>query len=186
MSAEPLLAVDWSYADPAHPDPDELLRELNGKALADVRDAEGTVIRRAGEQLKSFGEMRDDGSTDGSMWIYTGVYGPDGNFAQRRDNADPSGLGVYGNWGFSWPANRRIQYNRASADPQGRPWSDAKKYMYWDGQRWTGPDVPDYVPTIPPDRATGPFIMNAEGVSRLWVRGLMTDGPFPTHYEPFE
>ena len=58
--------------------------------------------------------------------------------------------------------------------------------MYWDGQRWTGPDVPDYVPTIPPDRATGPFIMNVEGVSRLWVRGLMTDGPFPTHYEPFE
>ncbi len=184
--AEPLLAIDWSYADPANPTPDELLRELNGKALTDVRDADGMVIRRAGEQLKSFGEMRDDGSTDGSMWIYTGVYGPDGNFAQRRDNTDPSGLGVYGNWGFSWPANRRIQYNRASADPQGKPWSEAKKYMYWDGQRWTGPDVPDYVPTIPPDRATGPFIMNAEGVSRLWVRGLMADGPFPAHYEPFE
>jgi formate dehydrogenase major subunit len=184
--AEPLLAVDWSYADPAYPNPDELLRELNGKALADVRGPDGAVIRRAGEQLNSFGEMRDDGSTDGSMWIYTGVYGPKGNFAQRRENTDPSGLGVYGDWGFSWPANRRIQYNRASADPQGRPWSEAKKYMYWDGQRWTGPDVPDYVPTIPPDRATGPFIMNAEGVSRLWTRGLIADGPFPAHYEPFE
>lgn len=183
---EPLMAIDWSYEDPIEPTADELLRELNGKALADVTDAEGNVIRRAGEQLASFGEMRDDGSTDGSMWIYTGVYGPKGNFAQRRDNDDPSGLGVFPDWGFSWPANRRIQYNRASADPQGKPWSEAKKYMYWDGQRWTGPDVPDYVATIPPEQATGPFIMNAEGVSRLWVRGLMTDGPFPAHYEPFE
>ena len=85
------MAIDWSYADPLKPQPDELLRELNGKALVDVTDAEGKVIRRAGEQLASFGEMRDDGSTDGSMWIYTGVYGPKGNFAQRRDNSDPSG-----------------------------------------------------------------------------------------------
>jgi formate dehydrogenase major subunit len=130
--------------------------------------------------------MRDDGTTNGAMWIYTGVYGPKGNFAQRRDNSDPSGLGVFGNWGFSWPSNRRIQYNRASADPQGKPWSEEKKYIFWNGERWTGPDVPDYVPTIPPDQATGPFIMNAEGVSRLWVRGLMADGPFPVHYEPFE
>lgn len=183
---EPLMAIDWSYENPLEPQPDELLRELNGKALADVTDAEGNVIRRAGEQLAGFGEMRDDGSTDGSMWIYTGVYGPKGNFAQRRDNDDPSGLGVFGNWGFSWPANRRIQYNRASADPQGKPWSETKKYMYWDGQRWTGPDVPDYVATVPPEQAAGPFIMNAEGVSRLWVRGLMADGPFPAHYEPFE
>ncbi|MGK3946982.1 hypothetical protein ABK046_52520, partial [Streptomyces caeruleatus] len=78
---------------------------------------------------------RDDGSTDGCMWIYTGVYGPTGNNAQRRDNSDPSGLGVYGSWGFAWPANRRIQYNRASADVDGKPWSEAKKYMYWNGER---------------------------------------------------
>jgi formate dehydrogenase major subunit len=185
-AAEPLLAINWPYKDPSHPSADELLKELNGKALVDLKDADGKVVRAAGQQLASFGEMRDDGSTDGSMWIYTGVYGPAGNFAQRRDNSDPSGLGVYGNWGFSWPANRRIQYNRASADPQGNPWSDKKKYMFWNGSRWTGPDVPDYVPTIPPERATGPFIMNPEGVSRLWVRGLMADGPFPVHMEPFE
>jgi formate dehydrogenase major subunit len=184
--AEPLMAVDWSYKDPLAPHPDELLKELNGKALVDLRDAEGKVVRAAGSQLASFGEMRDDGSTDGVQWIYTGVYGPSGNLSQRRDNSDPSGLGVHGSWGFSWPANRRIQYNRASADPDGKPWSEAKKYMFWNGERWTGPDVPDYVPTIPPERATGPFIMNPEGVSRLWVRGLMTDGPFPVHYEPFE
>ena len=184
--AEPLLAIDWSYKDPHEPSADELLKELNGKALVDLKDPTGKVTRVAGSQLASFGEMRDDGSTDGAMWIYTGVYGPAGNFAQRRDNSDPSGLGVYGNWGFSWPANRRILYNRASSDPQGNPWSERKKYVYWNGERWTGADVPDYVATIRPEQATGPFIMNPEGVSRLWVRGQMADGPFPVHYEPFE
>jgi len=184
--AEPILNISWNYKDPHDPTPDELMKELNGKALVDLTDAEGKVTRPAGQQLASFGEMRDDGTTDGVQWIYTGVYGPNGNLSMRRDNSDPSGLGVYGNWGFSWPANRRIQYNRASADPDGKPWSDAKKYMYWDGKRWTGPDVPDYVPTIPPERATGPFIMNPEGVSRLFTRGMLVDGPFPVHYEPFE
>ena len=183
---EPLLAIDWSYKDPLHPTAEELLAELNGSALVDLKDAEGKVVRAAGQRLAGFAEMRDDGSTSGAMWIYTGVYGPTGNFAQRRDNSDPSGLGVYANWGFAWPANRRILYNRASSDPSGKPWSEAKKYIAWDGQRWAGPDVPDYVPTIPPERAVGPFIMNEEGVSRLWVRGLMTDGPFPVHMEPFE
>jgi formate dehydrogenase major subunit len=186
--AEPLLAIDWSYKDPHEPSVDELLRELNGKALADLVDASGKVTRRAGEQLASFGEMRDDGTTDGAMWIYTGVYGPAGNLAQRRDNSDPSGLGVYGNWGFSWPANRRILYNRASADPSGKPWSEAKAYIYWDAaeKKWTGPDVPDFVATNAPENGSGPFIMNPEGVSRLWARGMMADGPFPAHYEPFE
>jgi hypothetical protein len=70
------------------------------------------------------------GTTDGAQWIYTGVYGPSGNVAQRRDNSDPSGMNVFGSWGFSWPANRRILYNRASADPDGKPWSDTKKYVY--------------------------------------------------------
>ncbi len=186
--AEPLLAVDWSYADPAAPTAEELLKELNGKALADVTGPDGTVIRKAGEQLASFGEMRADGSTDGCQWIYTGVFGPKGNFAQRRDNDDPSGIGVYPNWAFSWPANRRILYNRASADPSGKPWSEAKKYVWWDAgqQKWTGLDVPDYVATIPPERNVGPFIMNPEGVSRVWARTMMADGPFPAHYEPFE
>lgn len=183
---EPLMAVNWSYKNPAEPTADELLKELNGKALVDLKDAEGKVTRAAGQQLASFAEMRDDGSTNGVQWIYTGIYGPGGNLAQRRDNSDPSGMNVFGSWGFCWPANRRILYNRASADPQGKPWSDAKKYVYWNGTRWTGADVPDFVPTIPPERGTGPFIMNPEGVSRLFARGFMADGPFPVHYEPFE
>ena len=183
---EPIMAVDWNYADPEAPSPEEILKELNGKALVDLTNAEGTVTRAAGEQLASFGEMRDDGTTDGVQWIYTGVYGPNGNFAARRDNDDPSGLGVYGNWGFSWPANRRILYNRASADPDGKPWSEEKAYIYWDGSRWTGADVPDFVATNAPENGSGPFIMNPEGVSRLWARRMMADGPFPVHYEPFE
>ena len=90
------------------------------------------------------------------------------------------------NWAFSWPANRRILYNRASADPQGKPWSEAKAYVYWDGAKWTGPDVPDFVATNAPSNGSGPFIMNPEGVSRLWARTMLADGPFPVHYEPFE
>jgi formate dehydrogenase major subunit len=180
------LNVSWAYKDPMAPTADEILREINGRALVDLKNAEGTVTRAAGSQLASFAEMRDDGSTDGACWIYTGVYSPAGNMAARRDNSDPSGLNVYGSWGFCWPANRRIVYNRASADPQGRPWSDAKKYIFWDGKRWTGPDVPDFPPARAPEQGAGPFIMNPEGVSRLWVRGLMAEGPFPTHYEPFE
>jgi formate dehydrogenase major subunit len=185
-AAEPIMAIDWNYKNPHDPSADELAKELNGKALVDLTDAEGKVTRPASQQLASFGEMRDDGSTDGVQWIYTGFYGPSGNLAMRRDNSDPSGMNVYGSWGFCWPANRRILYNRASADPDGKPWSDAKKYVFWDGNRWTGADVPDFVPTIPPDRGTGPFIMNPEGVSRLFARGMMAEGPFPVHYEPFE
>lgn len=185
-AAEPITAIDWSYEDPAHPSPDELARELNGKALADLSNAEGSVTRRRGEQLASFGEMRDDGTTNGVQWIYTGFYGPNGNDAMRRDNEDPTGFGVYGNWGFAWPANRRILYNRASADPDGKPWAENKAYVYWDGSRWTGADVPDFVATNAPENGSGPFIMNAEGVSRLWARNMMAEGPFPVHYEPFE
>lgn len=182
---EPLMAVDWNYKDPHDPSADELAKELNGKALVDLTNAEGKVVRAAGQQLATFGEMRDDGSTNGVQWIYTGFYGPNGNLAQRRNNADPSGMSVYGLWGFSWPANRRILYNRASADPEGNPWSDAKKYVFWNGKTWGGADVPDFVPTNAPSNGSGPFIMNPEGVSRLFA-APMAEGPLPVHYEPFE
>jgi ferredoxin len=89
-------------------------------------------------KLSSFGELRDDGSTMAACWIYTGCYTEAGNISARRDNADPSGKGVHPNWGFAWPANRRILYNRASADPAGKPWSDRKSYVYWDGYRVKG------------------------------------------------
>jgi formate dehydrogenase major subunit len=186
--ADTVLATSWAYKDPKMPTADELLREINGKALVDLKDPAdpSKVLVPAGQQLASFVQMRDDGSTNGACWIYTGAYTDKGNMTARRDNADPSKLGVYGNWGFAWPANRRVLYNRASADPAGKPWSERKKYLAWDGSRWAGPDVPDYPPTLAPEKGAGPFIMNPEGISRLWVRKTMADGPFPEHYEPFE
>jgi formate dehydrogenase major subunit len=103
----------------------------------------------------------------------------------RRDTTDPDNTGAYSKWAFSWPVNRRILYNRASADLTGKAWDPSRKLIEWDGSKWAGYDVPDIVPTAKPD-VVGPFIMNPEGTARLFVRGLMRDGPFPVHYEPFE
>ena len=109
------------------------------------------TMLKAGQLLPTFGVMRDDGKTSGACWIYTGVYTEAGNMSMRRDASDPTGLGIHPNWGFSWPANRRILYNRASADPAGKEWSERKKYITWNGSRWVGGDVPDYAPTMAPD-----------------------------------
>lgn len=186
--AEPLMKLSWAYRRPEAPSADELMRELNGKALTDLADpADATkVLRKAGEQLDNFAQLRDDGSTASACWIYAGAYTEKGNMTARRDNSDPSGKGIYGNWGFAWPANRRILYNRASADPSGKAWSNKKKLVEWTGSKWAGADVPDYGVTLAPDKNAGPFIMNPEGVGRLFCRGLMKEGPFPEHYEPFE
>src|SRR5262249_21695484 len=108
-----------------------------------------------------------------------------GNNMARRDNHDRDDVGLFSNWAFSWPANRRILYNRASADPTGKPWDDSRKLLEWNGKNWTGYDVPDIAPTGQPG-VMNPFIMPEGGVARLWARGLMRDGPFPVHYEPFE
>src|SRR6185295_2838373 len=118
---DPVLNVSWSYANRANPDLGEVLKEMNGKALADVRDDKDPtkLLRTAGQQLDGFGQLRDDGSTMCGNWLHAGVYTEAGNNAQRRVTADPTGLGMFHNWAFSWPANRRIMYNRASADDKG-------------------------------------------------------------------
>jgi formate dehydrogenase major subunit len=185
---EPIVNTTWDFRNPANPDPAEVLKEINGYALEDIPDPAdpNKVLVQAGKLLPTFGLLRDDGKTSSGMWIYTGVYTEAGNMAMRRDGADPTGLGIFPNWGFAWPANRRILYNRASADPRGKPWSERKKYLYWDGAKWTGGDVPDYAPTLAPDKGVGPFIMNQEGTARLFARGGMADGPFPEHYEPMD
>ncbi len=185
---DPIVNLSWNYARPEAPSADEVLRELNGYVLEDVKDPQdpNKVLMRAGTLVPGFGALRADGTTTSGCWIYTGCYTEAGNMTMRRSTDDPTGLGVYQNWGFVWPANRRILYNRASADASGKPWSTRKKYIAWNGSRWTGPDVPDYGPTVKPEASVGPFIMNPEGVSRLFTRGLMRDGPFPEHYEPFE
>jgi formate dehydrogenase major subunit len=104
----------------------------------------------------------------------------------RRDATDPREQGLAPNWAWAWPANRRILYNRASADPAGKAWNPKKPIIEWNGSQWTGIDVPDYGPTVKPSDSVGPFIMNAEGLGRLFARDAMAEGPFPEHYEPFE
>lgn len=190
---EPIAALTWPYLNPNVPSPVELLREINGRALRDVLappdsknpDAPRAVLVKAGEQLPGFALLQDDGSTACGNWIYSGCFTQAGNMTARRDTSDPSGLGVYPNWGFAWPANRRILYNRASADPSGKPWDPSRTYLYWNGRSWAGADVPDMRPNAKPEEGVGSFIMNPEGVARLHAVG-MADGPFPEHYEPFE
>jgi anaerobic selenocysteine-containing dehydrogenase len=143
-------------------------------------------IVKAGEQLPGFAVLRDDGTTSCGNWIYAGCWSQAGNLTARRDTSDPTGLGVFPNWGFSWPANRRILYNRASADKDGKPWDPTRRYMAWNGTSWAGgADVPDMRPDAAPEQGVGAFIMNPEGVARLHAVG-MNEGPFPEHYEPFE
>ncbi|MBV8682693.1 MAG: formate dehydrogenase-N subunit alpha, partial [Caulobacteraceae bacterium] len=185
--ADPILNLTWDYADPNEPKAAELAKELNGKALGDVYDPKdkSKVVAKAGQQLLNFSQLADDGTTACACWIYSGCFNEAGNNMARRDNTDADGLGTYAGWAFAWPVNRRIIYNRASADMQGKPWDPSRKIIEWDGEKWSGGDVPDIAPTAKPDEV-GPFIMNAEGTGRLFARGLMKEGPFPVHYEPFE
>lgn len=184
---DPILNLTWNYKDPHEPSPDELAKEMNGYVVSDVLDPNDPTkkVLEAGKQVPTFGVLRDDGSTACGCWIYSGSYTEAGNMMARRDNSDPDDTGAFLKWSFAWPANRRIIYNRASCNIDGQPWDATRKLIWWDGAKWTGYDVPDIAPTAKP-QDVGPFIMNPEGVSRLFVRGMMRDGPFPVHYEPFE
>ncbi len=185
--SDPLTQLVWPYKDPGAPRPDEIAKEINGYVLADVpdpNDATKTILQK-GKQVASFAFLRDDGTTACGCWIYSGCFNEAGNNMARRDNKDPDDTGAFPTWSWSWPVNRRILYNRASADMTGQPWDPSRKLLWWDGAKWTGYDVPDILPTAKPD-VVGPFIMNPEGTARLFTRALMRDGPFPAHYEPFE
>ena len=137
------------------------------------------MLVKAGEQLDGFAQLRDDGTTACGCWIFTGAWTSKGNMMARRDNSDPSGLGSTLGWGFSWPANRRILYNAASNDPSGKPWDPKRKVIWWNGQKWTGVDVPDFKVDSPPEAGMTPFIMNPEGVARLFALDKMAEGPVP-------
>jgi formate dehydrogenase major subunit len=185
---DPILKLTWAYRQPAKPAPEEVLMEINGKALAEVVDPKDAtkVLAKAGEQLGSFALLRDDGSTSCGNWIYCGTWSQAGNNTAKRDNSDPSGLGQTMNWGYAWPVNRRIIYNRASCDLSGKPWDPKRAVIRWTGTAWGGNDVPDMRPDAKPEEGVMPFIMNPEGVARLFSRELMAEGPMPEHYEPFE
>ncbi|ADM99239.1 formate dehydrogenase-N subunit alpha [Dickeya dadantii] len=183
---EPVLNMSWSYLEPEDPSAEEITKEANGRALADLFDDKGNLLLKKGQLLPDFSLLRDDGTTASFCWIYAGSWTEAGNQMARRDNADPSGLGCTPGWAWCWPQNRRILYNRASADPQGKPWDAKRELIRWNGQRWTGIDVPDFAVTVPPGSAAGPFIMNADGLGRLFAIDKMAEGPFPAHYEPLE
>jgi formate dehydrogenase major subunit len=176
--------------NPGEPDGLKILREINGYYTGDIA-----------RHVAGFGDLKDDGSTTCASWIYCGVFPNPGENRSANRKPDPPDApgGTQLGWGYCWPANRRIMYNRASADLQGNPWSERKKYIWWDGKRWTGYDVPDFAPTkAPTDKAkpgaigldsqdgTDPFIMLEGGEAWLYVPSGLVDGPLPTHYEPAE
>ena len=186
---DPILNASWAYADAAHPSLAQVAMEINGKALADLTDPKTGQVIKAGQQLPGFAWLKDDGTTMCANWIYSGMWTEAGPQIQRRGTDDPSGLGIYPNWSWSWPANRRVMYNRASCTPEGKPWDPERKQVWWNEgtQKWAGNDVPDFKPDSNPKDHMGPFIMNPEGVGRLFAPiGVIADGPFPEHYEPFE
>jgi len=186
---DPILNAWFPYTDPYNPSLAEVAKEINGKALADLTDPKTNQAIKAGQQLPGFAWLKDDGTTLSGNWLYCGSWTEAGAMIQRRGTDDPSGLGIYPNWAWSWPANRRVLYNRASCDLNGKPWDPSRRQVWWDEtkQSWVGNDVPDFKADSPPKDHMGPFIMNPEGVGRIFVPlGAMADGPFPEHYEPIE
>jgi len=180
-NAEAIQSLTWDYGSP--PDPEAVAREINGYATADIRDGSGRLLFRTGSQMPSFAKLSDDGSTACGNWLYCGSYPEQGNLMDRRVGSDPSGIGLYPEWSWCWPVNRRIIYNRASVDSQGNPWDPEHPVIQWNAGRgaWDG-DVPD---GGSPPGAIHPFIMKPEGHGRLFGYALR-DGPFPEHYEPWE
>jgi len=169
---------------------DLVSREINGFAEADILDDEGNVVYKKGDLMATFGHLKTDGTTSSSNWLYTQSYNEkDGNRQKWRDNTDyhPAGIGLYSKWSWCWPVNRRIIYNRASVDLDGKPWDEEDFVIRWTGPetKWEG-DVPDG--GWPPMNMEGTryaFIMKPEGHSHIFGPGR-TDGPFPEHYEPLE
>ena len=190
----PIRHLAWDYpehGERAEPDPEAVLREINGYSTA------------TGAPVAGFGDLRADGTTACGCSIYAGIYAGGVNHARRRDPGDIRKTGGYTSreWAWAWPDNRRVLYNRASADPEGRPWSERKRYVWWDEAegRWTGYDTPDFPPTKRPDyrappEAEGmdaisgdePYLMMADGHAWLFSPTGLLDGPLPTHYEPIE
>ena len=186
-----IVNLSWPYTVPQNPSFAEVAKEINGRALADLTDEKlfpGQTIK-AGQQVPGFAWLRDDGTTACGNWLYSGSWTEAGSQQQRRNTDDASGLGIYPNWGWSWPANRRVMYNRASCDPSGKPWDAERRQVWWNEaqQKWVGNDVPDFKADSNPKDHMGPFIMNPEGVGRIFAPlAAFADGPFPEHYEPME
>ena len=159
-----------------------------------------TAATRTARSWSKYQELKDDGSTTCGSWLHAGIYADGVNQAARRRPHTEQDW-VAREWGWAWPADTRQLYNRASADPDGRPWSERKRYVWWDAAEgaWTGHDHPDFPPDKAPDfapepdatgmdaiRGTAPFIAHPDGLGWLWAPSGLVDGPVPTHYEPHE
>ena len=205
---EPLRALDWWYPEnrDGEPDAEDVLAEINGWTTDPFAGPEGVFHGgrdrdgrpHHGPQIANYEELKADGSTASGCWIYAGVIGPDGvNKARRRE---PRGRYGHG-WGFAWPADRRIIYNRASARPDGSPWSERKALVWWDAAKceWTGHDTPDFKQDKPPDYTPAPdakgmealpgdapFLLHEDGLGWIFVPRGLQDGPLPVHFEPLE
>jgi len=182
---EPITQLAWNYGHGHEPDIPTVAKECNGYFTRD------TVIKgkayKMGEQVPSFAFLQDDGSTCSGNWLYCGSFTEAGNQMARRGLSDPTGMGLYPEWSWCWPVNRRILYNRASVDPSGKPWNPNKPVIAWNSvtRKWEG-DIPDGGwPPLAEEGTRNPFIMVSEGYGRLFAPGL-ADGPFPEHYEPME
>ena len=189
---EALTKLTWPYGKKTldghyHYDPHSVAKEINGFFLADKKVENPTKKGdfkefKKGDPVPTFAWLQDDGSTSSGCWVYCGSYADKGNMAARRGTKDASGIGLYSEWAWSWPVNRRIIYNGASVDLNGKPWDPKRPVITWNGEKWVG-DVPDGVGD--PGSGRPPFIMKPDGVASLFGPGLV-DGPFPEHYEPLE
>jgi len=186
---EPILNLKWDYTTNGRYDPHKVAKEINGYFLADVT-VKGKLFKK-GTLVPSFAYLQADGTTSSGNWLYCQSYTEKGNMAARRSMVDKSGIGLFSEWSWCWPVNRRIIYNRASVDRYGSPWDKAQPVIRWTGQKWVG-DVPDggWPPMLTTDgklnpKTKYPFIMKPWGFAHVFGTGR-ADGPFPEHYEPLE
>ncbi len=186
---EPILNLKWDYATNGKFDAHKVAKEINGYFLADVT-VKGKDYK-AGTLVPSFAFLQADGTTSSGNWLYCHSYTEKGNMAARRSTVDKSGVGLYSEWSWCWPVNRRIIYNRASVDQKGQPWDKQHPVIRWTGSKWVG-DVPDggWPPMLTAEgkvnpKTKYPFIMKPEGHAHVFGPGRV-DGPFPEHYEPLE
>jgi formate dehydrogenase major subunit len=197
---DPILNLSWEYGEKdaagkvKHVDVHAIAKEINGYWLEDVYDKKvdpPKLIGKKGDLVTSFPSLQADGTTSCGNWIYCNSYilkdGKPVNMMARRGKEDPTGLGLYPNWSWTWPVNRRIIYNRASVDPQGQPWDPKRPLLKWNKEKsiWEGDIVDGGGP--PPGLPGGklPFIMKSDGISSIFGPGL-AEGPFPEHYEALE
>jgi formate dehydrogenase major subunit len=188
--SDPVVKLDWSYGPKdlsgkvKKIDPHAIAKEINGYFMED-KEVKGKLYKK-GTLVPSFGFLQADGSTSSGNWLYSQSYNEKGNMMARRSKKDPTGLGLYPEWSWCWPVNRRIIYNRASVDEKGMPRNPKRPVIAWTGSKWVG-DVPDggWPPLANQEKTRLAFIMKPHGVAHIFGPGR-ADGPFPEHYEPLE